>query len=267
MAADVGTTLASWSATAASNQPDNSDAVGPNTLADNLRTIQSVVRDSSGGDGTIASATTTDLSTVSSNYITVTGTTTITGFGTVSAGIIKTLRFSGALTLTHNATSLILPLGGNFTTTVGDIFVFRSEGSGNWRCIASQTSGSQSGFIQIYEVQNQSISAANFTANRHVGICNKKMVLVAASVVFGTASSSGTVTVEKLTGTTAPGGGTALLTGTMSLSGATNTVVNGTLIGTYSSLLFAPGDRIGLVFGGTATSLATCVISLTFAPA
>lgn len=90
----------------------------------------------------IASATTTDLSTATGNYVEITGTTTITGFGTVSAGSVRILRFSGALTLTHNATSLILPGGANITTAAGDVAVFVSEGSGNWRCALFQRAAS-----------------------------------------------------------------------------------------------------------------------------
>ena len=134
--ADVTSTLTSWSSTAASNLPANSAAVGPNTLADNQRTIQAVVRAALAGDGTIASATTTDLSTVNDGDITVSGTTTITGFGTLTAGIKKILTFSGALTLTHNATSLILPGAANITTAAGDVAIMRSLGSGNWKCIS-----------------------------------------------------------------------------------------------------------------------------------
>lgn len=134
--ADVTSTLNSWSSTSSSNLPANSASVGPNTLADNQRTIQAVVRAALAGDGTIASATTTDLSTVNDGDITVTGTTTITGFGTLTAGIKKILTFSGALTLTHNATSLILPGAANITTAAGDVAIMRSLGSGNWKCIS-----------------------------------------------------------------------------------------------------------------------------------
>lgn len=134
--ADVTSTINSWSTTAASNLPANSAAVGPNTLADNQRTIQAVVRDAVAGDGTIASATTTDLSTVNAGDISVTGTTTITGFGTLTAGIKKVLTFSGALTLTRNASSLILPGAANITTAAGDVAIMRSLGSGNWRCLS-----------------------------------------------------------------------------------------------------------------------------------
>lgn len=87
---------------------------------------------------TIASATTTDLGTVGSQNVTVTGTTTITGLGTVAAGMFRRLRFAGILTLTHNGTSLILPGAVNITTAAGDIAEFISEGSGNWRCVNYQ---------------------------------------------------------------------------------------------------------------------------------
>lgn len=134
--ADVTSTLNSWSSTSSSNLPANSAAVGPNTLADNQRVIQAVVRAAVAGDGTIASATTTDLSTVNDGDITVTGTTTITGLGTLTAGVKKVLTFSGSLILTHNATSLILPGAANITTAAGDVAIMRSLGSGNWKCIS-----------------------------------------------------------------------------------------------------------------------------------
>lgn len=85
-----------------------------------------------------ASATTTDLSAIEGNFVHVTGTTTITGLGTVAAGVQVQVVFDGALTLTHHATSLILPTGANITTAAGDAAIFVSEGSGNWRCLHYQ---------------------------------------------------------------------------------------------------------------------------------
>jgi hypothetical protein len=79
----------------------------------------------------LASATTTDLGTVTAN-VRITGTTTITAFGTAASGITRKLRFAGALTLTHNATSLILPGAANITTAAGDTAEAISLGSGNW---------------------------------------------------------------------------------------------------------------------------------------
>jgi microcystin-dependent protein len=138
MAADVATTLAGWSSTSNSNSPSGATSVSAN-LDDNLREIQGVVvRGLSNKGADIASAATTDIGAVEGLMHDITGTTTITGFGTVRAGIWKILKFEGALTLTHNATSLILPGGGNITTADGDVGVFISEGSGNWRCVSYQ---------------------------------------------------------------------------------------------------------------------------------
>lgn len=97
--------------------------------------------------------------------------------------------------------------------------------------------------------------AAATATTESVFIAPFALELVGFQIVFGTASSSGTITIEKLTGTTAPGGGTALLTGTVSTAGTANTVLKGTLIGAPGSLQLAAGDRLGLVFAGTATGL------------
>ena len=80
----------------------------------------------------VASATTTNIGAATTSKVRVTGTTTITAFDTVAAGITRTGRFAGALTLTHNGTSLILPGGANITTAAGDTFEAVSLGSGNW---------------------------------------------------------------------------------------------------------------------------------------
>ncbi len=48
------------------------------------------------------------------------------------------VKFSGALILTHNSSTLILPGGTNITTAAGDTALFRSEGSDAVRCIAYQ---------------------------------------------------------------------------------------------------------------------------------
>lgn len=83
----------------------------------------------------IASAATTDIGAAVGNYVTVTGTTTITSLGTAPAGARRVVRFAGALTLTYNATNLILPTAASITTAAGDIATFVSEGAGAWRCI------------------------------------------------------------------------------------------------------------------------------------
>jgi len=91
------------------------------------------------GLATIASATTTDLGSSPYQSVTVSGTTTITSFGsTAPTGVVKHVTFSGALSITYNATSMILPDGASITTAAGDCLSFKHEGSGNWRLVGSQ---------------------------------------------------------------------------------------------------------------------------------
>lgn len=80
----------------------------------------------------VASATTCDIGAASSDNVRITGTTTITGLGTVAAGTRRYVRFADALTLTHDGTSLILPGGANITTAANDRMIAVSLGSGNW---------------------------------------------------------------------------------------------------------------------------------------
>jgi hypothetical protein len=65
-----------------------------------------------------------------------TSTVAITAFSitTDKSGRTFRVRFDTVRTLTHNATSLILPGGANITTAQGDIAQFRSLGSGNVVC-------------------------------------------------------------------------------------------------------------------------------------
>jgi hypothetical protein len=82
---------------------------------------------------TVASATTCDIGAAQAAKIIVSGTTPITSLGT-TAHKRRFVKFTGALTLTHNATSLILPGGASIATAVGDTAVFLSDSSGNWTC-------------------------------------------------------------------------------------------------------------------------------------
>lgn len=84
----------------------------------------------------IASATTTECYAADGNFMHITGTTTITSLGTAAqAGDCRTLVFDGALTLTHDATSLILPTGANITTAAGDVAIIRAESTANTRVV------------------------------------------------------------------------------------------------------------------------------------
>lgn len=112
----------------------------------------------------IASAATTDIGAASGSTVHVTGTTTITALGTADAGIEKTVIFDGALVLTHNATSLILPNLANITTVAGDAARFVSEGSGNWRCVGYS---SLPPWRLSYDSGEQTITSGGFITLAH----------------------------------------------------------------------------------------------------
>jgi len=82
----------------------------------------------------LASGTTTDLGTITSQNVMITGTTTITSFGSSAnlASPIYLLEFNNTITLTYNGTSLIIPSSANITTAAGDTAVVEYLGSGNW---------------------------------------------------------------------------------------------------------------------------------------
>lgn len=109
----------------------------PSGINNAIRGLASIVKRAIGSQGNaIASAATTPIGAAGTAlYTTITGTTAITSFGTVGAGTLRIVEFSGALTLTHNATSLKLPGSANITTATGDVAFFVSLGSGNWKCL------------------------------------------------------------------------------------------------------------------------------------
>jgi len=69
----------------------------------------------------IASAATTDIGAQNTNFLRVTGNTTITSFGSNYKGP-RFLVFEGAVTLTNSST-LVLPGGANITTAAGDVLI------------------------------------------------------------------------------------------------------------------------------------------------
>lgn len=118
----VPSNISDLSQTAGSNSPAGSES--PTLLDDYHRTTFAFIAKLRDGQGfsnpvDLASAATTDIGAQTSPFVRITGTTTITSFGANYNGP-RFLTFAGALTLTHNSTSLILPGGANITTAAGD---------------------------------------------------------------------------------------------------------------------------------------------------
>lgn len=101
-----------------------------------------------GGAATLSSASTVDLCSTPRNYLTISGTVTITSFGsTCAAGVVKLVTFSGILQITYNATSLIIPGAASIpATSAGDQATLVSLGGGNWQ-VATYTPASGAALI------------------------------------------------------------------------------------------------------------------------
>lgn len=117
----------------------------------------------------IASAATTTIWATDGNLVHVTGTTTITSFGTAAqAGIERVVVFDGALTLTHNSTSLILPTGASITTAAGDVAIVRAETTANARVVAYMKASGAALASSVATGQVVQVVSTNVTAAQSI---------------------------------------------------------------------------------------------------
>lgn len=190
---------------------------------------------------TVASAGTTDLGLSGSHNIFVTGTTTITSFGSsaLTAYPNYKVRFNGVLTLTHNGTSLLLPGSANITTASLDSLEAQYLGSGNW-IVTSYTKFSGAAIAGVVPT-TQVFTSGSGTYNRPANVRYLHVRMVggggggggSGSGGGGAGGGGGVTTFSTFTangGAGGQGGGTGTNTGgaggtasscTINLSGAT----------------------------------------------
>lgn len=174
---------------AASNFPAGSDS--PSNLDDVQRAQASFIAQLRDGKGfsspvTLASAATTDIGGQNSPFVEISGTTGITSLGTNYNGP-RYLRFTGALLLTHNATTLNLPGAANITTAAGDT------------CIAYPNSALNGWNV----VQFQRVSVTPFTIGTGLSITSgvlnstfaSKVINVVEATPYTTYTSAGTAAI------------------------------------------------------------------------
>lgn len=94
------------------------------------------------------------------------------------------------------------------------------------------------------------------------------MRIVGAEAIFSVAAGgTSTATVTKETGTTAPGSGTSILSGSFNLNATANTAQAGTLTSTATVLALARGDRLSIKFNNTIQSTAGLCVTVAMMPA
>jgi hypothetical protein len=192
----------------------------------------------------LASAATVNIGAAASNNITVTGTTTITAFDTIAAGAHRTITFSGILTLTHNATSLILPGAANITTANGDVADFVSLGSGNWRCVFYSKADGTS-VVSGGGSDPTKLPLAGGTMSGQVNFAPTVTLASAATVNIGAAASN-SVTITGTTGINAFDTVASGITRYLVFTG------NGGTIGNNANIILPTGANITFLTGDTA---------------
>ena len=143
----------------------------------------------------VASASTVNLGFQTSDKIYITGTTTINSFGAALGGTRRNVRFEGALTLTYNASSMVLPGGASITTAAGDNLEAVCISTGNWRVIwyarASGASLVSSGGVSDGDKGDITVSGsgATYTIDNSAVTYAKMQNVSAASKLLGRGDS------------------------------------------------------------------------------
>lgn len=177
----------------------------------------------------VASAATCDIWNTAGDFLHVTGNTgPITSFGTAPyAGAQKTIIFDSTPTITHNATSLVLPGGANITAAANDRMVIRADTTANMVVVDYIKANGRS-VINTANTQptRQVFTSGSGTYTTPAGVTRIFVRLVGGGAGGGGAPSTagangGDTTFSTLTG----GGGTSPTTG----NGAGGTAAGGSV--------------------------------------
>ena len=124
----------------------------------------------------VSSATSpTPIGAALSANVTITGVTPITAFDNVVEGIIRFVVWQAATPITYNVTSMQLIAGQSRTNVAGDVSIFKSLGSGNWKELLYQPMSLQfsqaqgdARYAALAGLATQIFSAANGTTGNQV---------------------------------------------------------------------------------------------------
>ena len=169
---------------------------------------------------TLASASTVNLASAGSNIVYISGTTAITSFGTSAETNLIYVKFLGTLTLTNNASFLLLPGFANITTAANDEAVMLNLGGGLWKCISYVPFSVSGTGAQLRQ------ASPTLTGNPTVGNSTG-----ASTLNLGTGANGGTSTKTVNIGTNGLSGTTTNINIGSAVSGSTTTTtVNGKLV-------------------------------------
>lgn len=105
-------------------------------------------------------------------------------------------------------------------------------------------------------------TAANYSTFFNVPFPCEVLSVRESHTTAGSDAGAVTVTVEKLTGTQAPGAGAAVLASAISLKATANTVQPGSLTATRANRRLLAGHRLAALLTGTPTSVANMTLTV-----
>jgi hypothetical protein len=208
----------------------------------------------------IASAATVDIGVQNTSFLRVTGTTTITSFGSEFRGP-RFLTFEGAVTLTHSST-LVLPGGANITTAAGDSLIVipgATLGTADKWIVVAYQSATVAPSVGGFSFRNRLMNAqglinqrgyvsgtATTSANQYT-VDRWRVVTSGQNLTFSTSANQVTFT--------APAGGVEQVIEGLNLESGTY-VLNweGTATATVGGTAVAKGGTVTVV-GGTNTTV------------
>jgi hypothetical protein len=208
----------------------------------------------------IASAATTDIGVQNTSFLRVTGTTTITSFGSNFRGP-RFLTFEGAVTLTNSST-LVLPGNANITTAAGDSLIVipgATLGTADKWVVVAYQSATVAPSVGGFSFRNRLMNAqglinqrgyvsgtATTTANQYT-LDRWRVVTSGQNLTFSTSANQVTFT--------APAGGVEQVIEGLNLESGTY-VLNweGTATATVGGAAVAKGGTVTVV-GGTNTTV------------
>lgn len=123
--------------------------VGENSAMSNMnngiRAVAAILRQATAGDSvTVASQSVTDIITSDSNFLAISGNSTINAFSAGSPGLIKFLQFQSALNIVNSA-SILCRGNANISTLINDIAMVRYESSTVSRIISYSRAAEDTG--------------------------------------------------------------------------------------------------------------------------
>lgn len=98
------------------------------------------------------------------DYFDVTGSTTITSIASLGEGTTIRLHFDGVVTLTHNATNLVLHDSTDITTIAGEELSFFEYAVGSWRMLGKSSFVIAPGSIDTLQIASNAINADKIQA-------------------------------------------------------------------------------------------------------